>query len=564
MTDDPALINRQDGFSRLTPLVTGFATALDETRLPGGTDGPMVLLATQPGARFAARVPLRFEVYYNHSGSNPESLLIAYPAAPLAPATEYTAVVLDSVRTVSGTPIARAHDAAVSLGLAPAVSADEAAMFGYHAPARMALTAAGIDPAHVVRLWDFTTRSQQEPTAWLTAMRAAGRAAVDAGQVHVAIDALPSSSVASVAVVVEGRLTGLPSFLDGNGQIAVDSAGAPVATGVHDAVFRVVVPVGTGSYRVVMYGHGTGGNFHDDSFDGPITAAGAAKVGLRFVGWTDTDVINTFGTLTQMIVGTGHSTAGLVQSLADGMAIQRAMGSILGDALAAPMLGTTPNPAAGRRPDVTLPVWAGGSLGGTLGLVYASAEPEITAAVLNVPGTGWTHFTPGSSMFAGVRALLRSDYPNDVDLRLGLAMTQGAWDPVDGANYVGADAAHAPLMLVQESMGDPVLPNIGSELVAASVQAVQLGAVLAPVEGATHTDDPVSQNALTQYRVPQTVTAYLDIHGFAARDTPAGVAARAQITAFISSVWRGAGQIALPDACVTNTPARSCDFANAH
>jgi hypothetical protein len=55
-------------------------------------------------------------------------------------------------------------------------------------------------------------------------------------------------------------------------------------------------------------------------------------------------------------------------------------------------------------------------------------------------------------------------------------------------------------------------------------------------------------------------TAALEIHGFAARDTPAGAAAREQITDFIRSVWSGAPRITVPAGCRANTPPGSCDF----
>jgi hypothetical protein len=171
------------------------------------------------------------------------------------------------------------------------------------------------------------------------------------------------------------------------------------------------------------------------------------------------------------------STAKLLQAQADAMAVQHALAGSLGTALADPTIGGMTNPAAGRRPDSNHPVWAGGSLGGTMGLVYTCAEPSIVASVLNVPGAAWTHFMPHSNLFAAVRALVRTSYTTEIDLRLAVAMSQSNWDPIDGGAWVDSLGSRVPVMLVQESMGDPVLPNIGSEFVAAASHAVQLGAV---------------------------------------------------------------------------------------
>ncbi len=54
-----------------------------------------------------------------------------------------------------------------------------------------------------------------------------------------------------------------------------------------------------------------------------------------------------------------------------------------------------------------------------------------------------------------------------------------------------------------------------------------------------------------------------NVHGFAARDTPAGVAAREQIVGFIRSLWAGSMRVTIPSGCAMNTPPGSCDFSSA-
>ncbi len=561
--DSPASLERNDGFSRLSPIVVGFSVALDDAHPPApGTDGPLMLVVAQPGATLGQHVPMRYDVFYNHQTGNPQSLLIAYPAVPLAAGTEYVAVVTDALHAMDGTPIAAAHDARAILGLAAPITQAEGDAVGYYAPDVAALTAGSVDASHVTRLWSFTTRSSEDAMSPLRTIRTAAIAAVDAGHFGVTIDTVAIPTITGAALVVEGRITGLPMFIGTDGQYTRDAAGAMMPTSTHDAPFRVLVPSGTGTYPIAMFGHGLGGNFHDDSFDEVFAANHAAKVSVQFTGFTDTDVINSFSGLTHALVGAEAATAGVVQALGDATGIQRALAGALGDALAAPMIGGMVNPVAGRRPDTARPVWAGGSLGGTLGLVYTAAEPSIVATVLNVPGGAWTHFIPGSIVFASVRAIVRSSYPAEIDLRLAIAMTQSAWDQIDGGAWVDALAARAPMMLIQESMGDPVLPNIGSEFVAASMHAVQLGAVLNPVVGVVPaTSATTMQTTFTQYRVPASVTGNYQIHGFAAGSSIAGQAARQQIEEFLLSVQGGAGRITLPTLCVSNTPANSCDFS---
>jgi alkylation response protein AidB-like acyl-CoA dehydrogenase len=56
------------------------------------------------------------------------------------------------------------------------------------------------------------------------------------------------------------------------------------------------------------------------------------------------------------------------------------------------------------------------------------------------------------------------------------------------------------------------------------------------------------QSGFTQYFVSGAMG--LDVHGFAAKDTPAGAAAREQIRAFIVSGVAGAPKITVPAACM--------------
>jgi hypothetical protein len=357
-----------------------------------------------------------------------------------------------------------------------------------------------------------------------------------------------------VAAIVEGRLAGVPAYA-GEGGLTLGDDGLPLAAGTGEAPFRVAIPAGTGDYRFVMYGHGMGGSFRDGAFDEELAGGGVAKVGIEFYGWTGDDLLDTFMSFSQMAAGTERSTARLMQALADGAAIQEAMLGPLGDALSAPMLGEMANPAAGRRPDGSIPVFAGGSLGGTMGLVYASADPTMRAAVLNVPGAGWTHFVPASVVYGAVEALLRSEYGGDLDFMHALSMSQGNWDDIDGAAWIEVLRAKDPAVLIQESIGDPVLPNPGSEMVAVTADALQVGAVLEPIEGLTAAPEAVGRSGITQYRVPGMDANA--IHGFAAEGGPAGDAAREQIVAYLLSVFAGMPRIAVPAGC----PGGSCDFA---
>ncbi len=558
--DDVTSINLADGFSTVTPLVTGFAALVDT--IPVSTDGTgpvRLLLAQHDAPTVGASVPLRFDVEQGQADDgSTESFGLGYPLRPLLANADYVGVVLDDLPTTDGAPLTPSRSALVALALVAPATLDEAKLAAYHAPTRALLTKAGIDPRHVLMVWDFTTRDAQDPLGRLTAMREGALAAVTAGTVSVTITNVDTTQPAPIAVVVEGVLAGLPVYINPmpGSAIPLDAKGLPVANGTRTAPFRVVVPAGTGDYHFVMYGHGTGGSYDDTTLDAEIAGAGLAKVGIQFDGWTATDDLDTFVGLVELFQGSRHATGMLMQALADATAIQSALGGVIGQALAAPMVGTVANPAAGRKPDPANVMWAGGSLGGIMGLVETAADPSLRYAVLNVPGAAWTHFVPKSLIFTMIAGLLTTPYQGTLNALHAVAMSQGDWDEIDGAAWSPQLAQRNAAFLIQESIGDPVVPNPGSEMVAVVTDATQVGAVLVPIAAGIPTAAEVAgKSGITQYHVVSSDP--FDVHGFAAQDTPAGNAARSQIAAFVSSVMAGAPVITVPAGC----PGGSCDFS---
>ncbi len=489
--------------------------------------------------------------------------MFGYPLVTLSDDTDYVGVVLDDIPTSGGAKPRPTRSAEVALALVPPATLAEAKLAAYHAPTRAVLAKAGVDPHHVVMVWDFTTRSVADSQQRLDAMRQGALAAVSSGKTTVTITNVDTTLGAPIVAAIEGTVDGLPQYIDSSAGswFSLDAHGLPKVIGTRSAPFRVVVPAGTGDYRFVMYGHGTGGDYNDTTLDAEIAGAGAAKVGIQFDGWTSEDVLTTFIGITEVFKGSAHAGGMLMQALADATAIQSALAGKIGDALAAPMLTPTGmaslvNPAAGRRPDATTSLWAGGSLGGIMSLVAVCADPTMRYGVLNVPGAAWTHFVPKSLLFTMIAGLLHDPYQGDLNALQAVAMSQGDWDEVDGAPWSSELAKRDAVFLIQESIGDPVVPNPGTEMVAAVTNATQIGAVLVPIAaGIPHATEIDGASGITQYHV--TSTDPFDIHGFAAQATPAGTAARAQIAAFVTSIYTGSPKITVPPGCTNG----SCDFS---
>ncbi|MEZ4223287.1 MAG: hypothetical protein R3B13_20245 [Polyangiaceae bacterium] len=556
--DDVLALNAADGFSTATAVVAGFDSEIDPLSLDGA-DGPSVrLLSAQLGSdEYGKDVALRLGVRLDGTGNVSDSLVVGFPQQVLAPSADYVVVVLDSLRTTQGDAPTASRASQVALGRRKPGTDAEERLRAYHAPTRSLLAEAGVDVAHVVRVWDFTTRSAQGPAQLLRGMREQTMEAVDSGTASVVIDAV-TVGTAPIALVIEGRLKDLPSFVAEDGTPSLAEDGTPIGSRKRDAPFRIVVPEGSGDYPVAMYAHGNGGNFQDTTFDAEVASAGLAKVAIQLTGWHDTVSAGTLLGLRAMYSGSQKASSLLVQALADEAAIQKALGGALGELLAQPVLEGTTNPAAGRKPSTSKIFVTGGSLGGSAQAIHASADPAVAYGVLNVSGAGWTQQLLEGTTFKTLSPFLRTSYESEVDLMLALLHTQGIWDAADGAAWVPLREGTPPVFLVQESIGDPVAPNVVTERLALGIEAAQVRPLLVPIAGLEQVDEAKGRNGITQFKVSDTDA--LDIHGFAARNTPAGAAAREQIATFLDTALQGAPRIVVPSGCAA-TPKGDCDFS---
>lgn len=540
-----------DGFSRVTSLAVQLEGTLDPASFGGPRGGAIRLFVSSPhSAHYGEEVPLAMQTYVDgvHAMS-PRAALIADPLVMLEPETDYVVVVTDALHTSTGPAPSANHATEVALGILPPGSPDEARLAGYYVPIVAFLAHVHVDPMRVVRAWDFTTRSVSNATAPLDSMIDAAVHAIDSGAITIAWDVVQNQPPGgAIATILEGRLVGLPNWLDSTNAMMTDRNGIPTTMGTTDAPFRVVIPSGTGSYRAVLYGHGAAGNYHDNSFDTTLAQHNVAKVAVQFYGWTDSTLITTLARLPNILDGAHRAFAPLMQAIAHTCAVRRALDTILAAALAAPMLNGVANPNAGRHVDWSHPTWVGGSLGGTVGLTVAAVSDEIHTAVLNVPGAAWSRFVFHSQILqtflSGIAMRNGNSTANVVSL---IAVGQTIFDTVDGATFAERGLAGGDVYLEQESMGDLVLPNPGNEFVAIVTHATQVGVVLRPIEGLTAADHATGTSGMTQYRVGD--TGYFDVHGFAARNTDAGHAAFAQITAFLDSAWAGTPTITVPSGC---------------
>ncbi len=557
---DDANAWESDGFSRVTSVMTAIDTLLDPATVtsPGGdVNGALRLFVASPDhPDYGDEVPLRLELVTQYRGETTTTMIVGDPLALLDPATDYVAVLSDVVRTSTGAEVPTPHVTEVALGLVDPASEDEAALAGYHAPTVMLLEDVGIDPAHVIRAWDFTTRSAEDPRRFLLAVRDASLEALERGEITFVIDDVEHHADGDIATVVRGHITGLPNFVDGSRDLVLDAEGMPTTSGTDESPFRVVIPRGTGDYRTVLFGHGAGGSANDGTFDEALAAQGVAKVGMELTGFHGDVLLETIEALGQSVLtGVRRAVGPLLQAIAQAVVIERALHGELGDVLSAEMLGDAANPHAGRRPARDGVMWVGGSLGGITGLVVTSVDPDIHYAVLNVPACGWTQWVTDSVLYAIAAFGIRRRNGGEMGAAIALSVAQSEIDALDGASFVDLAREDGDVFLVQESMGDNVVPNAGTEYLAIVTGARMVGAPLSPIHGIDHTDEVDGASAITQFRAEATDLG--SVHGFAANTgNRSGQAAMEQIEGFLESAWAGTPTVRVPSQCEGG----SCDF----
>jgi hypothetical protein len=144
-------------------------------------------------------------------------------------------------------------------------------------------------------------------------------------------------------------------------------------------------------------------------------------------------------------------------------------------------------PCGGFKPDLTKLYYIGQSLGGIIGGMTAATASDLKTSVLNVPAVGWVDVLENTQDLR-IRCLL-VDGLIDAGVLMGaksnlLAMpptglcTTDAWkaqpgyrqfsvigrwilDPADPANFAGKLAARR--LLIQEVIGDTIVPNVATE-----------------------------------------------------------------------------------------------------
>lgn len=278
-----------DGFSPTVPAYLRFTGAIDPESLPPdppssvAADASVQLVDVDPGSPERGERRL-VEIHWQEEADEasywlPNTLAVMpMLGRPLRPKTRYAVVVTNKLRAGDGGAIAPSADLAEVLGTTPP-SARTERVRALFSPALEELTTAGVAAKDVVHLSVFTTN---DPTAEVFAIADDVKASVPA----------PSASGWTAKEsnadydVYEGTYGPSPNYQAGtvpyrrpaDGGGFVFEGGKPKLQGTFDLRFALAVPkepacpAPAAGYPVVLYAHGTGGDYRSFLDDGTARA----------------------------------------------------------------------------------------------------------------------------------------------------------------------------------------------------------------------------------------------------------------------------------------------------
>jgi hypothetical protein len=288
------------GFSPAAAGYVRFTAPLDPSSLPSDpvqatrADSSVQLFDVDPSSPEKGTRKLLSLYWRKDDGAYYRSNTLAFMPAlgyPLRGRTQHALVVTDQLRALSGGPVRASSKLRQVLGLDPTDGASEPLRQQW-AQALQAVSESGIDPSHVVHLTVFTT---SDPTAETAAVARNARTsqptpAVDASSWKRTTGAADYTVYEAIYGPSPDYQVGKPPFakLGDGGAFLLDFSGTPIKQREFSPRFALAIPSAfscpppASGYPVVMYAHGTGGDYRSFVDDG--TAQALAKECLASMG----------------------------------------------------------------------------------------------------------------------------------------------------------------------------------------------------------------------------------------------------------------------------------------
>jgi len=502
--DAIASVNSLNGFSTTAPMTFYLDGAPNSSTVNSGTI--KVFDVTSGAAEFGSEVPVQFMAFDPATGA--QSMV---PMTPLKPRHTYAAIVTTGVTDTNGNPIEPSQVFYLVRNSNPLVDGEghtttsllDDASAGLLEMLRQSmipvfdfLSAIGISRSQVAVAFTFTTQSTYQDLVTLrgqldSMIAKAAPQPVFTGQYLG--DALVAAFYGNVEAAtgiefpyanVGGVLTGAfpsPNFMTHPlaGYFMKDAEGHFVKQSDALVPFILTVPKGSGPFPVVIFQHGITRTKMDAlAIADTFAAAGLATVSMDLVLHGDRagdymdnttgemvpdGVLDPSGGLFINLTSLRTGRDNIRQSVVDQMQLVR-------------MLAGGVDYTGDSLPDLapSMITFTGTSLGGMTGTVLHAVEPAIKTAVLNVPGGLISQLLITSPTFAPtINAGLEQNgvIPGTPEYQQFWLLAQTVIDSADPINYApyvlnGMVSGTEKYALMQEAIGDQVIPNAVTEMLA--------------------------------------------------------------------------------------------------
>lgn len=496
--------NTNDGFSPNSSILTHIDDLdAEASALPSWTDlessladsASVVIIDQDTGER----IPLWAELDAVVDGEQP--LLIIHPAIALSDGHTYI-VALRGLKTSAGSdvipsPIFQYYRDSYESDIEQlnTRTADMEKMFN-------ALQSAEIDRSTLQLAWDFTVASTENLTGRILKVRDNTLEWLNTNAPQFTVTAVVPASKEDVAVQVAGTFK-LPTHLTGDGSPGQAFNYAPSDTGpnrlpimgaIVDVPFLCQVPkMAADDPSVVLhpglYGHGLLGSEYEIDYGGDVRAlaqeAGVLFCATKWAGMSEDDVGNAVVSLQDL-----SNFPTVADRLQQGIVNMIALGRLM-----TADNGILSDPAFNNvKVDGDL-IYYGNSQGGIMGSAITAVSPDISRAVLGVPGINYSILLLRSIDFTDYEAVMIPAYPSRRDRTLSISLMQMLWDRGEGGGYInhitrdplpGTQANKAVLMHV--AWGDHQVSELTSFIEARSLGAKIYRPMVA--EGRSHEVTP--------------------------------------------------------------------------
>lgn len=508
---EPDRLNRWDGFSAIGPLLAMFPEGVSADGLPSwrdpdaslAADSPIVLVNVETGER----APFFAEVDQNQTDPTKRALIIR-PLARLQTSSRYAVGIRNTIKSASGGSVtsspgflALRDGKSHSHGRFAKVEAGADAMFA-------ALENHGVQKSELVLAWDFVTASDDFLRSDLTRMREQSLAAIGDRGANLAFSATEQPNLPSTYKRYLGTYKA-PNFLtDGERNESIlrrDDAGAPLADGLRDARFAAIIPKCVETQPLprptIIFGHGLFGSAEgylaDDFVLDLANDHCFVIIAGDWIGLTERQLalvplaINDINRSPQV-------TEKLAQSVIDFIALENVARGPMATAPEFQLAG-----AAVIDPARTY--YIGGSLGGIMGNTLMAYDPNFERGVLAVPGGNWSMLLERSAAWALLMGAAKGAYEDptvyQLNLAMGLGMGLEPYDPMTTAAHVIKDplfGQQPKQILIWYAIGDSLVTNIATEMVAREMGLGLVGPAVKPVWGMAPTTEPLA-SGITVY-----------------------------------------------------------------